>query len=238
MARIHDHRQVGAVAEHRDRREVEGVAGRGLEGADAPLTEHHLVVALEEDIAGGGEPLVERRRHRALDDHGQSRSSGGPQQRGVVHGAGADHESVDMGHELGHVLHLEGLGDDRQPGHAPRFIEQVEAGAAHPLEGLWVGARLVDAAAQQRGSGLGGGPHVGDVVGFDGARPADHRDRQATDESSADGDGARPRGARGAGDQGVDLHCEYLREVSGSLRGALPRTDPSLMKPASVTTAR
>jgi hypothetical protein len=141
-------------------------------------------------------------------------------------------------HELGHVLHLEGLGEHRQPGRLASLVEQGEAGAAHALEGLRVGARLVDAAAQNRGSSPGGGARMGDEVGFDGARPADDRDVHAADENFADGDRARTSVARGAGDQGVDLHCKHLREVSGSLRGALPRTDPSLMKPASVTTAR
>ena len=64
VARVDDHGQVRALLEHRHGREVERVPRRALERADAALAQRHVVVALAEDVLGGEQQLVDRRRRR------------------------------------------------------------------------------------------------------------------------------------------------------------------------------
>ena len=58
---IDDHRQVRELLEHRHGGEVEREAGGGLEGADAALAEHHVRIALREDVLRRHQQLLERR---------------------------------------------------------------------------------------------------------------------------------------------------------------------------------
>src|SRR3990172_2752863 len=54
----------------RDGVDVHGVAGGGLEGADAALAEDDVGVALGEDVLGGEEPLLDGGGHAALQEDG------------------------------------------------------------------------------------------------------------------------------------------------------------------------
>ena len=57
MAGVDDDREVGQALDHRDGRDVQRVAGRGLEGADAPFAQDDLEVAALGDVFRGHEPL-------------------------------------------------------------------------------------------------------------------------------------------------------------------------------------
>jgi hypothetical protein len=147
-----------------------------------------MVVALLQHVPRRGEPLLDGGRHAPLDDDGQSGAARRPQQRRVVHGARADHQGVDMGDQLGHVIDVERLGNDGQPGDPARLVEQGEPLSPHALERLGRCPRLVHAAAQHRGAGLRRGASVADVPGLHGAGAADDRHCRAADENGADGD--------------------------------------------------
>jgi len=56
---VDDDRQVGQLPHQRDRVQVQGEPGRGLEGPDPPLAEHHAAIALGEDVLGGQQPLLD-----------------------------------------------------------------------------------------------------------------------------------------------------------------------------------
>ena len=76
------------------------------------------------------------------------------QQRVVLHVARADlHDVGDLQHGVD-VAHVHQLGDDRQAGLRLRLGEQPQALLAEALEGVGRRARLVGAAAQQRGAGV------------------------------------------------------------------------------------
>ena len=84
------------MVQHRHGVEVEGVAGAGLEGADAALAQDDVVVALAHDVLGGHEQLIDRSGHAALK---QDRSLGLAdlfEQREVLGVAGANLHDVDL----------------------------------------------------------------------------------------------------------------------------------------------
>ena len=58
VAGVHHHRQVAELVEHGDDGQVHGVAGGGLEGADAPLAEDDLAVAPGHDILRAHKQLL------------------------------------------------------------------------------------------------------------------------------------------------------------------------------------
>src|SRR5690606_7632345 len=69
VAGVDPHGQVRELLEHRYGADVEREARRGLERPDAALAEHHLRVALAEDVLRGLEELADRRGHAALEQH-------------------------------------------------------------------------------------------------------------------------------------------------------------------------
>ena len=113
MARIDGDREVGHVAEHRDRAHVKRVPCRRLERADAALAEDDLVVALGGDVVRCREPLVVGRGHAALEDDRHAALPRGAQQRGVVHRARSDEQRVGMAAQQLDVIGGEWFRDHR-----------------------------------------------------------------------------------------------------------------------------
>ena len=58
---------MGQLAEHRDRAQIERVARCRLEGADAALTQHDLLIPDRENVFGGTEPFVDGAGQTALE---------------------------------------------------------------------------------------------------------------------------------------------------------------------------
>ena len=190
VARVDDHRQVRELLQHRHRGEVEREAVGGLEGADPALAQQHVRVALLEHVLGRHQQLLERRGQPALDQHRLAGAADLGQQRVVLHVAGADLDDVgDLDHGL-EVARVHQLGDDRQAGLRLGLLEQPQALLAEALERVRRGARLVGAAAEQRGAGgrhgAGGGERL--VARLDRARPGDEREVLTADLSSLDVD--------------------------------------------------
>ena len=183
VAGVGDDGQVRQVVQHRHGVEVEGIAGAGLEGADAALAQDDVVVALAHDVLGGHEQLIDRAGHTALE---QDRSLGLADllEQGEVLGvAGADLHDVDLlVKEDLHVAWIHDLGDDRHVELGRRLAQQVEAGGAHALVGVGGGAGLVGTAAQHRGTGgLHAAGDADEVLALDGARAGDDLELVAGD---------------------------------------------------------
>ena len=94
VARVDDHRQVAGQLHDRHGAHVERVAGGRLEGTDAALAEDHLAVALFDDVLGGHQPLFDRGRQAALEQHRLVGASDLGEELEVLHVAGADLHDV------------------------------------------------------------------------------------------------------------------------------------------------
>jgi hypothetical protein len=178
----------------RGQRQREREAVRALERADAALAEHHVGVALLEDVLRAHQQLLERRRQAALEQHRDARAPDLGEQRVVLHVARADLDDVrDLGHRLD-VAHVHQLGDDRQPGLRLGLAQQPQALLAEALEGVRRGARLVRAAAIHRRAGGRHGVRGGEdlVARLDGARTGDQREVVAADLAPRDLQDAAP----------------------------------------------
>ena len=88
--------QMGLLLDIGDGVEIERVAGRGLEGADAALAQHHLLVAGGEQIFGGEQQFLDLGREAALEQHRLARLADGAEQGEILHVAGADLQRVGM----------------------------------------------------------------------------------------------------------------------------------------------
>ena len=169
--------------QHRHGVEVEGVAGAGLEGADAALAQDDVVVALAHDVLGGHEQLVDRAGHAALEQDRGLRLADLLEQGEVLGVAGADLHDVDLlVQEDLHVARVHDLGDDRHVELGGCLAQQVQAGGTHTLVGVRGGAGLVGAAAQHRGAGgLYAAGDADEVLALDGAGAGDDLELVAAD---------------------------------------------------------
>ena len=106
-----------------------------------------------------------------------------------MHIACADLQNVDI-LEQWQLGNIHDLGDDRQARGFLCFQEQLDAFSAHALEGVWRGARLECAAAQDRCAGsLDALCHLDDLrFAFNRAWTSDQRQRAAADLCVADFD--------------------------------------------------
>ena len=183
VAGIGDDGQVRQVVQHRHGVEVEGVAGAGLEGADAALAQDDVVVALAHDVLGSHEQLVDRAGHAALKQNWGLRLADLLEQGEVLSVASADLHDVDLliKEDL-YVARVHDLGDDRHVELGRCLAQQVEAGGAHALVGVRGGAGLVGAAAQHRGAGgLHAAGDADEVLALDGAGSGDDLELVAAD---------------------------------------------------------
>ncbi len=150
---VDDHRQMGQLLEHRHRRDIQGVAGGRLEGADTPLAQQHPAVPLREDVLGAHQELLDGGRHPPLEQDRLVELAEHLEQGEVLHVAGADLHDVGIaGHQL-YVPRVDHLGDDGQAGRLPGQGQQLQPILFHPLEGIGAGARLEGPAPQHRRSG-------------------------------------------------------------------------------------
>ncbi len=133
VRRVHDDRQVRQPLGHRDGTDVEGVAGGGLEGADAALAEHDVEVAALGDVLGGHQPFLDGGAHAPLEQHRLGRGAHRLQQREVLHVPGADLQHVGVGGDQVHAGRVDHLGHDREPGLGAHVGEDLQAGFAQAL---------------------------------------------------------------------------------------------------------
>ena len=136
-----------ATPEIWDDREVERVAHRRLERADAALAENDVLVAARHDVLGAHKEFLQRRGHATLQKNWLLRvGTNFLKEIEVLHVPRANLDHVDVVEEVD-VLEVHKLGDDRKPRLALRSEEHVEPGLAEALERVRGGARLERAAA-------------------------------------------------------------------------------------------
>ena len=188
---------------HGTAREVEREARRGLERADAALAQHHVLVALLEDVVGGHQQLVERRRQPALEQHRLAELAGDLEQRVVLHVARADLDHVGV---LGDRARRAGVSSSSvttgRPVSARASARISSAGGAEPLERERRRARLERAAAQHRRAGR--------------LRPCARRSSVCSRDSTVHGPAIRQNVVAAADRAAVD--AEHGRLVVGELR--------------------
>ena len=190
VARVDHDRQVGQLAEERDRGQVERVAGVRLEGPDAALAQDHVRVARAEDVLGGHQPLLDRRAKAALEQDRPGDPPDVAQERVVLHVAGADLEHVDV---LGDELDLAGSMTSVTTGSPVRSrasARKRRPSTPRPWNAYGRGARLERAAADDRGAGrLDRVSRVEQLLAaLDRARPGHHRERAVADDRVEDRD--------------------------------------------------
>ena len=172
---VHHDGQVREAVEERDDAEVERVAQRRLERADAALAEDDVRIAGGHDVLGTHQKLLQGRRHAALEEDGLLRVGADLlEEVEVLHVPRADLDDVDVVEEID-VLEVHQLRHDRKPRLLLRKGEEAKPLRAHALEGVGGGARLERAAAQHcRAGGLHRLRDADELVlALDGAGPGD-----------------------------------------------------------------
>ena len=189
--------QVAALFDGGNDGEIERVTGEVGEGADAAFAEHHVVVALGEDVFSGHEKFVERGGHAALEKDGKLGAAGAFEEREILHVARADLDDVGVLLDEVEGFVVNGFGDDSEAELLADVREDFQAGEAESLERVRRSARLVGAAAEKADAGGLELPGDGEALlfGFDGAGSGDHGDVRAADEDIT--------GRRGDFDDGV-----------------------------------
>jgi len=185
MAGIDEDGQVAARLDGGNDGEVEGVAGEVGEGANTTLAEHHVVVALGEDVFRGHEQFVERCGHATLEKNGEFGAASTFEKREILHVARADLDDVGVFLDEVEGFVVDSFGDDAEAVVLAHARKDFQAGEAESLETVRRSARLVGTAAEEtHASGLellGDGEAL--LFGFDGARSSDHGDVRAADEN-------------------------------------------------------
>ena len=183
MAGVDDDGQVAELFDRRDRREVEGVAGVGLEGADAPLAEDDVLVAARHDVFGAHQPFLDRGGKAALEEDGLVGVAELLEQLEVLHVARAHLDDVHVLREELDVVGGHDLGHDRKSRLGAGLLEQPQAVVLESLERIGGGAGLERAAAQEiRAHLLNLLRDAADLLlALDRAGPRHHRDLFAAD---------------------------------------------------------
>ena len=178
VTRIGDDRQMRKPVHDRNRRQVEHVAGGGIEAPDAALAQNHVLVSFGENVFGAQEKVVDRRRHSALEQDRLLHPADRLEQGIVLHVARADLDAGgDFRNQLG-AFGVHCLGHDWKAGFLSRARQKLKPLLAHALKRIRRAARLERAAAERRPSrrldDARGGENL--LFRFDGARSADHDD--------------------------------------------------------------
>ncbi len=109
---VDHHRQVGLRLEHRHRRDIEGIAGGGLEGPDSPFTEDHPAVPLGQNVLGAHQKLLDGGGHPALEQHRFVELAEHLEQGEVLDVARTDLHDVGVAGDQFDIARVDHLGDD------------------------------------------------------------------------------------------------------------------------------
>ncbi len=154
VAGIDENGEVAALFDGGNDREVEGIAGKIGEGANAAFAEHDVVIAFGEDVFGGHEKFVEGGRHAAFEQDGFFGAAGALEEREILHIAGADLDDVGVFLNEVEGFVVDGLGDNAEAVGSADFRKDFEALFTEALEAIGGSARLVCAAAEEPCAGF------------------------------------------------------------------------------------
>src|SRR5262249_47989327 len=153
VAGVDQNREMAAPLDGRNDGEVERVARKVREGADAAFAEHHVVVAFGEDVLGGHKEFVERGGHAAFEEHGLFAAAGAFEEGKILHVARADLDTVGVFFNEVEGFVVDGFGNDAESEFVADFCEDLQAGLAESLEAVWGSARFVSATAEEANAG-------------------------------------------------------------------------------------
>ena len=150
---VDDHRQVREFVQHRDRRDIAGIARSGFKGSDAAFAEHHLRVAVRHNVLSRHQQFLNRGAQPALQHHRAAAAAQCFQHGEVLHVARAHlHDVCVFSHQF-HIAVAHHFGHNRQTGSFPCLRQQLQPLAFHALEIVRRSARFKSPAAQNGGPG-------------------------------------------------------------------------------------
>jgi hypothetical protein len=106
--------------------QIERIACRGFERANAALAEDYVWIPLVEDVLGAHHQIVNRGAESALKQHGKPAATHFFQEREVVHVAGPDLKTVRIPLDYGKIARIHDFGDNRQACFRARFSEETK----------------------------------------------------------------------------------------------------------------
>ncbi len=189
VGRIDEDGEVAAFFYRGDYRQIQSVAGKVGESADAAFAEHDVVVTFGKDVFGGHEEFIESGGHAALQEDGEFRAARAFEEGKVLHVAGADLDHVGVFLDEVERFVVDGFGDDAETELLANFSEDFQAGEPEALEGVGRGAWLVGATSEEmdaRGMELLGHGYTL-LFGFYRAGAGNHGDVLAADEDLTGG---------------------------------------------------
>ena len=154
VAGIDENGEVAALLDGGNDREVEGVAGKIGEGANAAFAEHDVVIALGKNVFGGHKELVEGGRHAAFEQDGLFGAAGALEERKILHVARADLDDVGVFLDEVQGFVVDRFGDNAEAVGSADFRKDFEAVFTEALEAIGGSARLVRAAAEEPCAGF------------------------------------------------------------------------------------
>ena len=151
MAGVDDHRQVRQLFQHRYGGNIQRVPGIGLEGADPPFAEDHILIAARHDIFRAHEQFLIGTHETPFEQDGLFQFAQLLEQFKVLHVAGTnlDHIHLLKIFQLGEVHQL---GDDGQTGGFLRLQQQFDPSPLHPLKTVRTRPGLERTAPQECGT--------------------------------------------------------------------------------------
>ena len=148
VAGVNDDRQVGQIVKHCHGGQIQGIPGGGFEGADAPLAEDDLLIALTHDVFRAHEKLLDGVGQTPLEKNGLFRLAQLLQKVKILHIPGTYLNHVHIGKQVkGGDVH-----DFRDDGKVCCLLglqQQPDAFGTHALEGVGRGTGLEGAAPQK-----------------------------------------------------------------------------------------
>ena len=162
MAGVHHHGQVGQVLQNGDGGQVQGVPGvGGFVGADAPLAEDDLLVAVGHDVLGAHEQLLDGASQTALEEDGLIQLAQFLEHIEVLGVPGAHLDHVHILKEVD-VADVHEFGNDGQAGGLLGLQQEADALIPQTLEVVGRGTGLEGATPEEVG------PRLLDPVGYEG----------------------------------------------------------------------
>src|SRR2546429_375493 len=149
MAGVDENGQVAALFDRRDDREVQSVARKVRKGPNAALAQHHVVVALGEEVLRGHEKFIEGGGHAALEKNGLLGAAGALEEREILHVARANLDDVGVFFDELERFVVDSFGDDAETMLGAHFRENLGAVFAESLKAVRGSTRFVSAAAKQ-----------------------------------------------------------------------------------------
>ena len=138
--------------EHGDRRQIQGIAGVIVKGADAPLAEDDLFIAVGHDVLGTHQQFLQGVGKATLEEDGLAELAQLPQKVEILHIPCAYLQYIHILKE-GQVHHAHDLGDNGQTGLQPGDLQQFQTFGLQAGEVIGRGAGLEGTAPEHIGPG-------------------------------------------------------------------------------------